>query len=261
MNWIEEDIITTDKYLALEGPDIAYIKTDVVKLNHPIVWRGTSHTLRPAKTWITGHGDYGITSEVYNRYKSECERWFTINKECKAPNLFAVPLGITNDCDDSPIHKIYGNTLIMWEAVQEPRVIKNTVYMNFSIHTYPVLRKHVYTLFHKQPWVTVERSENTVEARKNFLQEIRSHKFVLCPRGNGVDTHRLWETLYMGSIPIVERHIALEEFQDLPICWISKWEEVTPSFLEAEYERITAKNWNLEKLKIGYWKDKIILLV
>jgi len=27
--------------------------------------------------------------------------------------------------------------------------------------------------------------------------------FVACPRGNGMDTHRFWETLYRGSIPVV----------------------------------------------------------
>jgi len=259
MNWTEDDIITTDKYLSLDCPDIAYIKIDTVKLSRPILWRGKVHTIRPAKTWVTGHGDYGVSVDVYDRYNSNCKRWFTVNKECEARNLFALPLGITNDCDDSPIHRIYGNTRIMCEAVNNPRTIKNTVYLNFSIRTYPVLRKHVYTLFHNQTWVTVGNPENTLEGRKRFLQEIRSHKFVLCPRGNGVDTHRLWETLYMGSIPIVERHLALKEFEDLPVCWVNKWEEVTPSFLESEYQRITSRtDWNLNKLKFSYWKDKLI---
>lgn len=28
---------------------------------------------------------------------------------------------------------------------------------------------------------------------------------VLCPRGNGVDTHRHWEALYRGAVPVVEK--------------------------------------------------------
>jgi len=28
--------------------------------------------------------------------------------------------------------------------------------------------------------------------------------FVACPRGNGLDTHRFWETLYRGSVPVVK---------------------------------------------------------
>jgi len=38
---------------------------------------------------------------------------------------------------------------------------------------------------------------------KRYAEISREHKYVLCPRGNGIDTHRFWETLYRGSIPIV----------------------------------------------------------
>ena len=29
------------------------------------------------------------------------------------------------------------------------------------------------------------------------------YKFVVAPLGNGPDSHRIWETLYAGSIPII----------------------------------------------------------
>jgi hypothetical protein len=34
--------------------------------------------------------------------------------------------------------------------------------------------------------------------------DIAQSKFVLCPSGLGFDTYRLWETIILGSIPIVE---------------------------------------------------------
>jgi hypothetical protein len=80
----------------------------------------------------------------------------------------------------------------------------------------------------------------------------------LCPRGNGIDTHRLWETLYMGSIPIVIRHQAFDEFHDLPILFINEWTDVTETFFRTEYMRITNASWNLEKLKFGYWEQKLM---
>jgi hypothetical protein len=67
----------------------------------------------------------------------------------------------------------------------------------------------------------------------------------------------MWETLYMGSIPIVKRDIAMDEFSDLPICFINHWSEVTPKFLEIEKARIQNGNWNTEKLKMTYWIDLI----
>lgn len=89
--------------------------------------------------------------------------------------------------------------------------------------------------------------------------EIRNSKFVFCPRGNGIDTHRLWETLYMGSIPIVRFEPQTHHlFTDLPILFIDDWSVITEEFLQEKYREITSKTWNMEKLKVGYWFDFII---
>jgi hypothetical protein len=53
-------------------------------------------------------------------------------------------------------------------------------------------------------------------------------RFVACPRGNGIDTHRFWETLYRGSIPIV---VASEWSRNLdrykvPFIALKSWEEM-----------------------------------
>ena len=49
----------------------------------------------------------------------------------------------------------------------------------------------------------------------------------------------------------------MNDFTDLPICWIDDWSEVTPEFLESEYKRITQSTWNLEKLNFSYWAKLI----
>jgi hypothetical protein len=40
-------------------------------------------------------------------------------------------------------------------------------------------------------------------------------KFIASPRGNGIDTHRFWETLYRGSIPVVKDSIWRQNFDFL----------------------------------------------
>ena len=129
--------------------------------------------------------------------------------------------------------------------------------MNMSISTYPMERQLVWDLFKDKKWVTIGLIENSIEGRTRFLREIKSHSFVLCPRGNGMDTHRLWETLYMGSIPIVKKDVWNEEFRDLPISFINDWSDVTIELLEYEQNRIKNTNYNLDKLTISYWIDKI----
>lgn len=245
-----DDIIATDKYLAA-FPD-HYCKTDVFYLDS-YFWRGTVVTApETADLIVSGHSDYPITDEIADRYPGTT--WWSVNSQ--SLRVRGLPIGITNDCDESALHRIYGNIPMMEDVVREPRIIKNRVYMNFTLCTHPS-RQEVYDMFHSKPWVTVGEHVSTMEARKVFLQEIRNHEFVLCPRGNGVDTHRLWETLYMGSIPIVQRDIAHRGWEDLPIAWIDSWNEVTEEWMDSQLERIRTGTWAMEKLKASYWIEKI----
>jgi len=255
MNIISEDIITTDHYYNAFPKQ--YFKIDIIEKKTPIIWRG--QTINPPQKGqpflITGHGDACINDNAVDYYSPKI--WFTVNKQTTRPNVFSLPLGITNDTNESELHPIYGNTDCMIQVMYEHIETKHTVYMNFNISTYPIERQYVWNLFKNKPWVKIGSIENTIDGRIHFLREIKSSNFVLCPRGNGLDTHRLWETLYMGSIPIIKRNIGYDDFSDLPICFINDWEEVNQKFLQNEFIRIKTKSWNMEKLKIGYWIDKI----
>jgi len=90
-----------------------------------------------------------------------------------------------------------------------------------------------------------------------YLDNIYNHKFILSPRGNGIDTHRKWEALYLKTIPIEVRNINNTFYEDLPICFVDDWSDITEEFLNSEYDRITNSEWNLEKLNMNYWVKKI----
>jgi hypothetical protein len=253
-----DDIITGDKFLSLNSNDIAYIKTDTLILQEHIEWRGAIHSWRPAPVWISGHSDYPITEGVFRFYEKYCKIWFASNKDIEHPKIISIPIGITNFTQESPDHPIFGNIDIMKEVALRPRTIQNLVYMNFLVRTYPPEREVCYSTFYGKPWVTLGHSEKTLDARKQFLIDIRNHLFVLCPRGNGVDTHRLWETLYMGSIPIVKRDIAVRDFTDLPILFVDDWNEITEDYLLEKYEEMKGRTWNMKKLTFTYWKERIL---
>lgn len=55
---------------------------------------------------------------------------------------------------------------------------------------------------------------------------MRRSRFVICPRGNGLDTHRFWESLYLGAIPIVKANDEIEAFGDRPRLSVRDWNEV-----------------------------------
>lgn len=249
MNWTKEDVITTDKYLNSFPRN--YYKMDVFFYNKPIVWRNKLHNppSKNEKLILSGHSDFPITDQIVHKYPSA--KWFGINKQTSL--CHGLPLGITNNTNESELHPIYGNIDTMLDVVAQPRNIQNLVYMNFSIGTYPHERQMICTMFKEKKWVTYEEPINSFEGRKQFLSQIRNHHFVLCPRGNGIDTHRLWETLYMGSIPIVLRNVAHSDWTDLPILFVDSWDQLNEEFLLKELERIQTTTWNYNKLNINYW--------
>jgi hypothetical protein len=91
--------------------------------------------------------------------------------------------------------------------------------------------------------------------RVQYLSSLRSNSFVLCPEGNGVDTHRLWETLYMGGIPIVLKTQYLSDILAiLPVVQLNDWSELgNQKFLESEWHRVQNNNNNFDLLKLSYW--------
>ena len=249
-----EDIICGEKFYNA-FPD-NYYHSNCIVFNRSIKWRGKL-LIPPVKDRdivITGHSDYGITNEHVQFFSPKV--WWAVNKQTYDPRVHSLPLGITNNTTESDLHPIYGNLDSMIEVMNETKNDKNLVYMNFNVNTHPE-RHEVLKMFQNKHWVTQGIIENTIQGRTRFLREIRNHTFVLCPRGNGIDTHRLWETLYMGSIPIVKRDIVNHEFQDLPICFISEWNEVNIQFLEKEKVRIHSTQWSLDKLKVSYWINKM----
>jgi len=51
-------------------------------------------------------------------------------------------------------------------------------------------------------------------------------QYVACPRGNGLDTHRFWETLYRGAVPVVKRSAWSQSISELgiPMVQLESWD-------------------------------------
>ena len=97
----------------------------------------------------------------------------------------------------------------------------------------------------------------------DYLELLRTLKFVLCPSGLGWDTYRAWEALVLGTIPILETYYRRDGFyrvfDDLPVLWVDHYDNVTPEVLEREYPRILsgAREYVFEKLT-NQWRIDLI---
>jgi hypothetical protein len=91
--------------------------------------------------------------------------------------------------------------------------------------------------------------------------EWRQYKFILSPQGAGLDCHRTWEALIIGTIPIVKSSSIDDIYFDLPLLIVKDWNELSVDYLNLKYQEIKYKldnnKYNLNKLNLKYWTNLI----
>jgi hypothetical protein len=204
---------------------------------------------------ITHNSDHDLNEYVYNLKPNNIIKWYSqnVNYVNNKNDFESIPIGLENPIWFPNANKI--SNLI--DTLKKEKNIKNLLYVNHTIMSYPNERSEPYELFTNKNWCTIEFYENG-KNYNNYINNVYNHKFVLSPRGNGLDTHRFWETLYLKSIPVVIKNPNNSYYLDLPVVFVNKWDEVTEEYLNSEYERINNTKYNLEKLNFMYWENKIL---
>lgn len=234
---------------AFNGIPVIYTLTQYAKLLLPQL-----ATLKKKVVLITHSSDDPVDAQLYAMLPPNVIRWFSQNVDHMADRLHAIPIGIENAQRAEFHHTNKPEKLLA--KMKEEKMYKNLLYLNCSAWTNKTARIPLYQILTGNPWVTLVQQPNIFDF-DGYIDNIYGHKFVACPPGNGIDTHRTWETLYLDSIPIEKRNENNIFWRDLPICFVSVWEEITEEFLNAEYERIINTAWNLTKLEFPYWRDLI----
>lgn len=110
---------------------------------------------------------------------------------------------------------------------------------------------------------------------EEWLDAIVEHRFVLCPFGHGLDTHRVSEVLLMGGIPVMRKSTISSCYDDsdntfngmtrgsLPIVLLDSWQDLSKERLEVEWQRITRipkTSWDWKRLFLDHWLQRIGVL-
>jgi len=180
-------------------------------------------------------------------------KWYSQNVNVNHPRIQSIPIGLENDKWFKNLHKKDK----MEAKLRMPKNNKNLVYLNSNVKTNPKERQPLYDLFEKKRWVTSEKGVNG-KGFDEYIDNIYNHKFVFCPDGNGIDTHRLWETLYLGSIPIVRMGVNVRFYSRLPILYVDRWKDVDEGLLNDMFHSFEKQVWDKDMLTFEYWKNKIL---
>lgn len=202
-------------------------------------------------TLVTSQSDTGINENIYSKKPNCITNWYSSNVEIDKLDLEPIPLGISNNFSKKNITE--NDFLNIPEFIDlSDKYMK--MYVNFNVNTNIKERAPLYDLFKNKEWCTVE---NVGTDNKKYIETIKKYSFVLCPWGNGVETHRVWESLYLGSIPITKYHYTYKNCRDLPILFVNSYDEINLEMLESFKSKLKSDIFNLDKLKIEYWEDFI----
>jgi len=136
-------------------------------------------------------------------------------------------------------------------------------YVNYSLNTHPV-RPMIFEAIKDKDFMLFEHMGNFLQyskTRVDFMTRLAASKFAVCPRGNAIETFRMWDSLSLGAIPIVVKEAAFhDQLSDLPILFLDDAKDfgaLTAAFLEETYQTFLDRPFNMEKLKLSYWLDRV----
>ena len=251
---IFDNYISGDFFLQLSNnKTIFYVKTDYLDNQ---AWTVTNNYT----VLISHNSDFNIDSSKFKKFL-QCGKfkyWFAQNTIIDEPRLFTLPIGLMN----KEWHKYPRFNLMMEEKKKNIKPTK-LLLLSFSISTNKGRRQKCADSFINKTYATnnvVSKVQNFIgdvkEYDRKFLNIMLDHLFIACPEGNGIDTHRFWETLYMGRYPVVLNNRVNDAFSDLPVLILNKWEDFEKEYL-IFLERIKNRNFSYKKLTQEYWIDRI----
>lgn len=247
----KEYFFVRKKEFKLKENDIIFCKTEYVKELFYILKKQCK--FKNIKL-ITHQSDLAINNNLYKSKPKCISEWYSVNVNVIKSDLIPIPIGIANFHSKNLDSKFFSSRLNINKYFS---LKKNYLYLNFNPNTKFSERKGLLEFFKDRDWAKVDVE---MISHHDYKENIENHKFVLSPWGNGIDTHRFWEALYSGSIPVTKKHYIYESLKTLPILQIDNYFSITEDRLKLEYENFyqNKKSYNLSELDFDYWKLKIL---
>ena len=256
-----KDFIQINKFSSLHnGQTIIFCKTDYILEEFKYISKLDNKVIL-----ITGNSDYSIDDRFINIAPiHNIKAWYAQNALSNADILKPIPIGIENRFPS----KRDGHGIGYLDRVKEKEEILNNlhtqtipnkfIYANFNINTNINHRKILKTLSIDLPYIDWEEPTLSIF---ELYSRILDYKMVLCPIGNGIDTHRLWEVLYLNRIPITIKtgnYKLYQLYNRLPIIILDNIDQLyNIDLIKNLYKECYNKIFDSNILNINYWIERI----
>jgi hypothetical protein len=212
----------------------AFRHGDVVFCKIDEVWRFFRALRRTRRrvVLVTGEGDKPVDQALWNTRPPQVAFWWGTNMEIEAKGARGLPLGLGNASGRKTIRLVEISAARACAPARD-----RSLYANFSAHSNRTLRGELLRWLDENPrsWITRGRYDEK-SGHPQYISELVRHRFVLCPPGNGEDTHRFWEALYAGAFPVIRCSTSMKHFSAAPALALADLREVSETRL-AEFAR------------------------
>ena len=210
--------------------DVVFVKTDYLQ------WFLENRRLNAPVTLVTGVSDLSPTklqcSIIVNN--PNVVRWIGANIPAQHPKIVKLPIGVGEperaNGDHATLQRLHAERIPWEEKAADPCI---------PYHSASHASRTIAPTLPKLPF-------------EEYMQAISKHRFVVCMRGNGIDTHRFCEILLMGSVPVVEHSELDDMYVQFPCVIVDSLENVDVSNFtwdEAKYQWFLDVFWLRDGLK------------
>ena len=146
-------------------------------------------------------------------------KWYAQNLVFHNEKISLLPIGLANSMWSHGNLQPFNDINLINNLTNKSQFI----YFMFNINTNIQTRKICYeTLKNKLIWL--EHIDPVLN-----LYRLKEYQFCICPEGNGVDTHRLWECLYLKVVPIVINtpFVQILTKHNVPLVILNNWNDLS----------------------------------
>jgi len=245
------------------GRSVIFCKTEFLKAEFKRIGK-----LKNEVVLISGNNDEGVDATYTRHMPDNVRTWYCQNNLTYDERLKSLPLGLENTFENK--RKGHGvgwpHAIEKIELLNElqysgnDRAPAKLLYANFNVQTNSKHRIPVRDLCEKSNFIDWEEP---VLKYPEFLRTVLDYQAVLCPAGNGVDTHRIYEILYCGRIPVTIKRgdypLYREIYEKLPVVMLEQLSDLNDrNKIEELIDHAKRKLGQFELLDFRFWKQSIL---
>lgn len=183
--------------------------------------------------------DSDFTPHYFECVKSKVNHIYAQGCRINDPLITKIPTGFSSTFN--PVRESFKKQILCY-------LPKLGLYDDNNLHHLPgrLLRQECIHHFKSKSFVTVEDIKLDPD---EYTRKVQKSKFVICPMGVGIDSYKVYETAYLGCIPVVVKNGMEDVYEKFGALILNNWDELTVERMKNHKELVVPD----ELFTMEYW--------